>query len=123
MDKQGGFPLAAFAAPVEVHGLRNGALDGLVGLVLIKSLSEGVYTVSILISRIGRIYRFGPAISHKPRYTAGEASGMAASVGRRASSVLRRGKVMMPVSSGAELGSFLGQTMMSTNEHQEHQFD
>ena len=41
MDKQGGFPHAAFAAPVDVHGLRNGALDGLVGLVEIKSLWRG----------------------------------------------------------------------------------
>ncbi len=37
MDIRGGSLLAAYAAQVDVHGLRNGALDGLGGLVVIKS--------------------------------------------------------------------------------------
>ena len=38
MEKHGGFLLVVYAAPVDVHGLRNGALDGLGGLVVIMSL-------------------------------------------------------------------------------------
>ena len=37
MEKHGGFPLVVYAAPFDVHGLRDGALDGLGGLVVLKS--------------------------------------------------------------------------------------